>query len=105
MRIGIVLSFVFTAMIAAAPPARGATVDPPQRIKVQKLDQSEVDGRITSFDKDGLDVMDLKKQTTKLSWDEFPPTTIIDLYKRLVRPKSPDDTPEKWLDFGKKLLT
>jgi hypothetical protein len=100
-----VVSLAILFALAAPPPARAATVDPPQKIKVQKLDQSEVDGRITSYDQDGFEVMDLKKQTSKHSWDEFPPQTGIDLYKRLIRRGSPDDTAEKWLDFGKKLLT
>jgi len=78
-----------------------ATVDPPQQVKIQKLDQTEVIGRITSYDDKGFDVMDTKKQTSTVSWDELSPDGIMSLHERLVR----KGTGEEWMKLGEKLLT
>ena len=93
--------FAFTILAALTPLARAATVDPPQRIKVQKLDKSEVAGLITSYSEDGFELMDAKKQTVKVPWDELPPDVIMNLHDRLVRKGSGQD----WFELGKKLLT
>ena len=68
-----VLLGVVVVVLLGGATARAATVDPPQRIKVQKLDRSELAGMITSFDEAGFEFMDLKKQTSKVAWDELPP--------------------------------
>jgi hypothetical protein len=78
-----------------------ATVDPPQRVKIVKLDKSVVEGLITSFTENGFEVMDAKKQTAKVAWEELPPDAIMNLHDRLVRKGSG----EQWLTLGKKLLT
>ena len=46
-------------------------------VTVQKLDKSSVSGLITSFDENEFELMDAKKQTTKISWEELPPDTIM----------------------------
>lgn len=97
-----VVSFIFLAIASAS---FAATVDPPQRIKLQKLDRSELAGLITAFDENGFELMDLKKQTAKVSWDELPPSEVMGLHNRLVRKGSPPDSAENWLNLGKKLLT
>jgi hypothetical protein len=79
----------------------GATVDPPQRVKITKLDRSEVSGLLTSYSDDGFEVMDAKKNTQKVSWDELPPQTIFNLNVQLIR----KGTGEDWFKLGKKLLT
>jgi hypothetical protein len=82
-----------------------ATVDPPLRVKAQKLDRSELAGLITSFDENGFELMDLKKQTATVSWDDLPPEVVMNLHNRLVRKGSPQDSGENWVKLGKKLLT
>ncbi|HYO10717.1 MAG TPA: hypothetical protein VER17_17260 [Tepidisphaeraceae bacterium] len=92
-------------LASAAVSARGATVDPPQRVKVQKLDRSELDGRITSYDEAGFELMDAQKQTAKVSWDELPPELVMNLHERLVRKGAPQDNADTWLNLGKKMLS
>ena len=88
-------------LLVTAPMARGATVDPPHRVKIVKLDQTEVAGMITSFTENDFELMDAKKQTSTVRWDELPPADIMNLHERLVRKGSG----EQWLNLGKKLLT
>ncbi|MEA2734074.1 MAG: hypothetical protein QOE14_525 [Humisphaera sp.] len=99
MRRCFLLGVILISMTAAL--ARGATVDPPQRIKIIKLDKTELTGLITSFTEDDFDLMDAKKQTATLKWEELPPDAIMNLHDRLVRKGSG----EQWLNLGKKLLT
>src|SRR4051812_7098392 len=80
--------------------ARGATVDPPQRIKVSKLDRTEVSGLVTAYDENGLDVMDAQKQVSKVPWEALPADAVINWNERLVRKGTADD----WFNLGKKLL-
>ena len=89
------------AVVLAAPLARGATVDPPQRVKVVKLDKSVVEGLITSFTESDFELMDAKKQTATVNWEDLPPDTIMNLHERLVRKGSG----EEWMKLGTKLLT
>ena len=86
---------------SVAPRARAATVDPPMRITVSKLDRSPLAGMITSYDDEGFEIMDAQKQTTKVKWEELPPDTIMNLNERLVRKGTGDD----WFKLGQKLLT
>src|SRR5215203_5761967 len=92
---------VLLAIVLLAPAAHGATVDPPQRVKVLKLDKSEVAGMVTSYTETDFELMDAKKQTHKVAWEELPPDAIMNLHDRLVRKGSG----EQWLSLGKKLLT
>jgi hypothetical protein len=87
--------------LPASPLAHAATVDPPQRVTVLKLDRTEIAGLITSFNDDGFELMDAKKQTQRVRWDDLPPGEIMNLHNRLVRKGSG----EQWLNLGKKLLT
>src|SRR4030095_15380186 len=89
---------VFVAAILAAPLAHAATVDPPQRVKVVKLAKSAVEGLITSFTESDFELMDAKKQTATVKWDELPPDTIMNLHDRLVRKGSG----EQWMTLGTK---
>jgi hypothetical protein len=79
----------------------GATVDPPARIKLQKLDRSELSGMIISYTENDFEFMDGQKQTSTVKWEELPPDTIMNLHDRLVRKGSAD----QWFALGKKLLT
>ena len=88
-------------LCVASPLAHAATVDPPQRVTVLKLDRTEIAGMITSFNDDGFELMDAKKRTQTVRWDDLPPGEIMNLHDRLVRKGSG----EQWLNLGKKLLT
>ena len=92
---------LFALFALAAPDLHAATVDPPQRVKLLKLDKTEVAGLITSYTEDGFEVMDAKKQTATVRWEELPPDAIMNLHDRVVRKGSG----EQWLNLGKKLLT
>jgi hypothetical protein len=92
----IALTLLATIRIAFA-----ATVDPPQRITIQKLDKSAVSGLITSFDDNEFELMDAQKRTTKVGWDELPPDTIMNLHDQLVRKGSGD----QWFKLGQRLIT
>lgn len=95
MRVAVlIVSLVSSTLIAA-------TVDPPQQVKVIKLDGSAVAGRITAYDDKGFEVMDAKKQTVTVAWEELPADVIISLNERLVRKGSG----EEWMKLGEKLLT
>ena len=95
-------ALVLAAAVLMAPlVASAATVDPPQRVKVVKLDKSVVEGLITSFTENDFELMDAKKQTATVRWEEFPPDVIMNLHDRLVRKGSG----EQWMNLGKKLLT
>ena len=96
-----VLLVLAPVLVIAAPPARAATVDPPQRVKILKLDRTEIAGMITSFTENDFELMDAKKQTTTVRWEELPPGEIMNLHDKLVRKGSG----EQWLNLGKKLLT
>jgi hypothetical protein len=76
-----------------------ATVDPPLRYRIVKLDRTEVAGLITSYDDTGVTVMDAKKQEHAVSWEEMPPDMNVTLHERLWRNASGED----WLNLGKKL--
>ncbi|MEO6436173.1 MAG: hypothetical protein ABIP55_10505 [Tepidisphaeraceae bacterium] len=99
------LMFALAVAVVTASFARAATVDPPQRIKIQKLDRSELAGLITSYSEDGFEMMDVKKQTSTVTWDELPAEAVMNLHNRLVRKGSPQDSAENWLNLGKRLLT
>src|SRR5439155_9609344 len=77
------------------------TVDPPQKVKIQKLDRSELAGMITSYDDTGVQVMDANKQTQTITWDELPAEQVMTLHERLVRKATAED----WFKLGKQLLT
>src|SRR5262249_2325134 len=82
---------------------RAGTVDPPLPIKVSKLDRSELSGRITSYSDDGLEVMDLKKQTSKVAWEELSPDAAVNVFSQVsVHNKVSGD---EWMKLGQKLLT
>lgn len=93
------LTLISATLLCAS--AFAATVDPPQRVKITKLDKTELAGMITSYDDDGFELMDAKKQTSKVSWDELSADTVMTLNERLVRRATADD----WFKLGKKLLT
>ena len=57
--------------LLAGPLVHAATVDPPQRVTVLKLDRTEIAGLITSFNDDGFELMDAKKQTQRVRWDDL----------------------------------
>ena len=59
--------------------ALAGTVDPPQRIKITKLDRTEFTGLVTSYADEGLEVMDLKKQASKIAWEELSPDAAINM--------------------------
>ena len=99
MRRLLILTPIFICL--ATGLALAATVDPPQRIKVAKLDGTDVLGQITSYDDKEFEVMDAKKQTFKVAGEELPADVIMNLHDRLVRKGSG----EQWLNLGKKLLT
>src|SRR5688500_18923122 len=92
---------VIVGIVLAAQLSYAATVDPPQRVKVIKLDKTEVAGLVTSYSEADFELMDAKKQTHKVAWEELPPGEIMNLHDRLVRKGSG----EQWLSLGKKLLT
>ena len=96
MRLVIVILTCLFASLSLA-----ATVDPPQRVKVTKLDRSELTGLITSFNDDSFDVMDAQKKTQTVHWEELPPDTVFNLNNQLIRKGTADD----WLKLAKKLLT
>ena len=77
------------------------TVDPPLKIKTTKMDHTEVNGLVTSYDKDGLEVMDLQKKTTKVAWEDFQPGTAVNLFAQVRATRDADE----WEDLGKTLLT
>jgi hypothetical protein len=101
MRLVPIVFFVAAVLSAVAPLAHAATVDPPQRVKVVKLDKSAVEGLITSFSENDFELMDAKKQTATVKWEELPPDAIMNLHERLVRKGSG----EEWMKLGQKLLT
>src|SRR5205823_5357526 len=92
---------LFIVMTLLVSVVSAGTVDPPQRIKIQKLDKTEIAGLITSFDEDSFDVMDAKKQTQTYKWDELPADTVMTLHARLIQ----KGTADQWFKLGKKLLT
>src|SRR5207244_1313180 len=92
-------SFVFAALLTSS--ALAATVDPPARISMKKLDHSEITGVITSYDDSGFEVMDAKKQTQKIGWDEMTAGDVMTLNERLQRKATADD----WIKLAQKLLT
>lgn len=94
-------ALVLTLMLTVASAARAATVDPPLRVNIKKLDQSPLNGLITSYTDSDFELMDLQKQTRKVAWEELPPGEIMSLHARLVRKGSS----EEWFTLGKKLLT
>jgi len=90
-------------LLLTAKIALGGTVDPPMRIKVLKLDKSELTGVITSYSADDFTVVDAKKEETKVTWDLLPPDVVFNLNDRLMTPrKAPADD---WFKLGQKLLT
>src|SRR5207247_8654331 len=93
------LPVLASVCLAGSEPAH--TVDPPQRVKITKLDRSALSGLITSYNDDGFEVMDAKKNVQKVSWDELPPQTIFNLNVQLIR----KGTGEDWMKLGKMLLT
>src|SRR5439155_16729633 len=93
------LIVILTCLFASLSLA--ATVDPPQRVKVTKLDRSELTGLITSFNDDSFDVMDAQKKTQTVHWEELPPDTVFNLNNQLIRKGTADD----WMKLAKKLLT
>jgi len=95
------LAALLLAIALFVSHGRAATVDPPQRIKVVKLDKSVLEGLLTSFTESGFELMDAKKQTATVKWEELPPDVIMNLHDRLVRKGSG----EQWMSLGKKLLT
>src|SRR5437764_1155866 len=88
-------------LIVFANVARAATVDPPLRVKITKLDRTDLSGMITSYSDDGFEFMDTKKQTQKLTWEELPPQAVFNLNNQLIRKGTADD----WIKVAKKLLT
>src|SRR5687768_9691218 len=101
MRRLLILFAILVPLAAAAGLSHAATVDPPQRIKVTRLDKTDVVGQITSYTETEFEVMDAKKQTIKVAWEELPPDVIMNLHDRVQRKGSG----EQWFNLGKKLLT
>src|SRR5687768_10983301 len=92
-------AFVFAVLLVSS--ALAATVDPPARINMKKLDRSDIVGVISTYDESGFEVMDAKKQTQKITWDEMSAGDVMTLHERLVRKGSAD----QWMTLAKKLLT
>lgn len=90
-------------LLITANVALGGTVDPPMRIKVLKLDKSELSGVITSYSADDFTVVDAKKVETKVTWDLLPPDVVFNLNDRLMSPRKVPA--EDWFKLGQKLLT
>src|SRR4051794_23902506 len=99
MRLVPILCLAAVLSIGAAPRARAATVDPPQRVKALKLDKTPLDGLITSYTDNDFELMDAKKQSATVKWEDLPPDTIMNLHDRLVRKGSG----EEWMKLGSKL--
>jgi hypothetical protein len=94
------LSFLLALVLASGVFA--ATVDPPARVtKLVKLDRTELAGVITSYDEAGFELMDNRKQTQKVAWEELTPDQVMNLNDRIVRRGSSD----YWMALGRKLLT
>jgi hypothetical protein len=101
LRCIVVVSVVCLSSLVPTAPSRAATVDPPVRVNVTKLDRSQASGLITAYDENGITLMDLHKQTSTIKWEELPAGTVMNLNERLVRKGSGD----QWLKLGQKLLT
>ena len=83
--------------------AAAGTVDPPLHVHVVKLDKSVLSGLLTAYTDDSFDVMDARKQTQTVQWDELPPDVVMNLNERLLATCKP--TADDWFKLGKKLLT
>jgi hypothetical protein len=97
MRLGVVLPIILFASVSFA----ANTVDPPIVVNATKLDGAQINGRITSYDDDGFDMMDTKKNTQKITWDQLPAQKVFTLNSQLNRKPTADD----WMKLGKRLLT
>src|SRR2546423_15540187 len=89
---------IFLAMTSTAI---ALTVDPPQKVKINKLDRSELAGMITSFDENGFELMDANKKSQTVAWDELPADAVMTLHDRLVRKRNA----EGWVKVGEKHLS
>jgi len=95
--------WIITLVVLAAfsSTASAATVDPPVKFNIVKLDRTQLTGLITSYDDTGVKLMDAKKQEHSVAWDEMPPDMVMTLHDKLWRNASGED----WLKLGKQLLT
>jgi hypothetical protein len=93
--------FAVLVSLLVASTSLAITVDPPQRINVQKLDRTPLTGLITEITADDITVMDAQKQTQTIKFEELTPDVVMNLNERLLRKGSGDD----WMALGKKLLT
>ncbi len=96
-------SICILILLLAAGAALAGTVDPPLHVQVLKLDQTKLSGLLTAYTDDSFDLMDAKKQTQTVRWDELPPDVVFNLNDRLMALGKP--TADDWFKLGKKLLT
>src|SRR3954447_17404381 len=99
VRVFLLTCFVLLATSGSSSSSFAAnTVDPPIDVTATKLDGAQISGRITSYDDDGFEMMDAKKNTQKITWDQLPAQKVFTLNSQLNRKPAAED----WMKLGKK---
>ena len=96
-------ALVLAVVIAVASAAGGGAtkLDQPVRISARTVAGDILRGYIISFDTDGFDLQDAKREQHKIAWTDLDARTVYKLHNHLL---SRDDA-AAWFALGERLLT
>src|SRR5437870_907907 len=93
-------SILILMLLVAVARGERITVDPPLKpFLTFKKDRTAVGGQLVAYDDDSFDVLDAKKQTVTVKWDELEARNVYQIHERLLTSAGGD----KWLSLAQEL--